>query len=87
MGEEPQNLKQFRKSGYYMENNDTGSPPNTTYRDGFQIKFLKLESYKSFKALQMCKSTMSLWCTVDTDFKYKNLKAEAIRDRKIQQYR
>lgn len=43
-----------------MENNDTGSLPNTTYRDGFQIKFLKLEFYKSFKALQMCKSTMSL---------------------------
>ena len=45
-----------------MENNDTGSLTNTTYRDGFQIKFLKLEFYKSksFKALQMCKSTMSL---------------------------
>lgn len=39
------------------------------------------------KALEMCKNTMSLWCRADRDFKYKNLKAETIRDGVIQQYR
>lgn len=31
----------------------------------------------------MCKSTMSLRCMVDKDFKYENLKAETIRDEVI----
>lgn len=40
MGEKPQILTQFQKADYYMENNNTGTLPNTTYKDGFQIKIL-----------------------------------------------
>lgn len=41
MGEQPPILTRFQKAGYYMENNNTGSLLNTTYKDGFQIKILQ----------------------------------------------